>query len=76
MRELQRVANISQADANEEVVPTINRKVYPFSQGLHNIRRMLAPRNPKGSAVNDVALIDDSFMRRLDRASLVDENYP
>ncbi len=71
-----RLANFSDAEeAREEVVPTIDRKAHPIPEGLRNIQRLLAPRNPKVGALNADALIDGTFIRALDRSGFLDEIY-
>jgi NitT/TauT family transport system substrate-binding protein len=59
-------------DGYRVLYANMNRKPYPSTAGLLNIKRLLALSNPKAGDVNIEDVVDDSFMRKFESSGLLD----
>jgi len=59
-------------DGFQVLSTNMNRKPFPSIAGLNNIKRMLAVSSTKVGNVTPEDLIDDNFMRKLDRSGSLD----
>ena len=53
----------------------LDRKPYPSLEALQNIQRIMRGSNPQLEDVNVAALIDNSFIRKLDESGFIDRLY-
>lgn len=58
-----------------DMLQTMERKPYPSLEGLRNVRRLLALRNPKVASVQVEELVETRFLRRLDESGFIDALY-
>jgi hypothetical protein len=54
---------------------TLERKPYSSSEGLLNIRRMLARFNPKVAAIQVEDVVDTRILRKLEESGFIDALY-
>jgi ABC-type nitrate/sulfonate/bicarbonate transport system substrate-binding protein len=59
-------------DGYHVLYTNMNRKPYPSTPGLLNIKRLLALSSPKAAELRIEDLIDDSFMRKFESSGLLD----
>src|SRR6266542_4862280 len=75
---LARRLRVEQRDAEEAyrvALETLERKPYSSSEGLLNIRRMLARFNPKVAAIQVEDVVDTRILRKLDESGFIDALY-
>lgn len=53
----------------------LDRKPYPSLEAMENIQRIMKSSNPQLADVNVAALIDNSFIRKLDESGFIDRLY-
>jgi hypothetical protein len=54
---------------------TLERKPYPSSEGLLNIRRLLARSNPRVATIQVEDVMDTRILRKLDEIGFIDALY-
>jgi len=62
-------------DAYVDLIRGVDRKPFASLDGLRNVQRMLALRNPKISEVKAETVIDNRIMRKLDDSGFIDKLY-
>jgi NitT/TauT family transport system substrate-binding protein len=75
---LARRLRVEQRGAEEAylgALETLERKPYPSSEGLLNIRRMLARSNPRVATIQVEDVMDTRILRRLDESGFIDALY-
>ena len=75
---LARRLRVEQRDAEEAyrgALETLERKPYPSTEGLLNIRRMLARTNPRVAAIQVEDVTDTRILRKLDDSGFIDALY-
>ena len=75
---LARRLRVEQRDAEEAyrgALETLERKPYPSTEGLLNIRRMLARSNPRVAAIQVEDVTDTRILRKLDDSGFIDALY-
>ena len=79
LRVLSRRLNITDPAVAEDTLQDLwkrmEKKPYPSVEGLRNIQRFMAARNPKVAQIKVQDLIDDSIMRELDKTGFIDRIY-
>ena len=70
-----RVDQRDAAEAYQGVLETLERKPYSSTEGLLNIRRMLARSNPKVATIQIEDVIDTLILRKLDESGFIDALY-
>jgi ABC-type nitrate/sulfonate/bicarbonate transport system substrate-binding protein len=78
IRTLMRRLKTDAAGAEEgylDLTRGVDRKPFPSLEGLRNVQRMLAPRNPKIGAIKAEDVIDARIIRRLDESGFIDRTY-
>jgi NitT/TauT family transport system substrate-binding protein len=70
-----RVDQRGAAEAYVEALEGLERKPYPSTEGLLNIRRMLARSNPRAASIRIEDVMDTRALRRLDESGFIDALY-
>ena len=75
---LARRLRVDQRDAEEAyraALESLERKPYPSTEGLLNIRRMLARSNPRVATIQVEDVMDTRILRKLDESGFIDALY-
>jgi hypothetical protein len=59
----------------QDLVKHIDRKPYPFIEGLQNIQRLMKTHYPKLAEIRVEGLIESRFIRKLDESGFIDRLY-
>ena len=74
MRRL-RVSAEAAEEGYTDMLRGIDRKPFASLEGMHNLHRLLKPRNPKISEVKVEEVVDNRIMRRLDESGFIDRVF-
>jgi NitT/TauT family transport system substrate-binding protein len=76
---IMRNLKITDADLAErgyqDLLQATDRKPFPSTEGLRNVQRLMAQRNPAVTGLKPESLVDARIMRELDESGFIDQVY-
>jgi len=76
---IMRNLKITDADLAErgyqDLLQATDRKPFPSTEGLRNVQRLMAQRNPAVAGLKTESLVDARIMRELDDSGFIDQLY-
>jgi ABC-type nitrate/sulfonate/bicarbonate transport system substrate-binding protein len=59
----------------QDLLQATDRKPFPSTEGLRNVQRLMAQRNPAVAGLKTESLVDGRIMRELDESGFIDQLY-
>ncbi len=75
---LMRRTSVDAAAAEEgyaDMLRGVDRKPFASLEGMHNLQRLLKPRNPKIAEVKVEDVVDNRIMRKLEESGFIDRAF-